>query len=75
MANCAIVGGKRLEGLMLRYLGQAPALSRDETEVLLMALYMESCSSGGLGRRCTDAMDERLKAQDARVAEYWRVGP
>ena len=42
--------------LMLRYLGQGKALSRDETEILLFALYLESKSRGGLAIRGWEAL-------------------
>src|SRR5207245_2650172 len=61
--RCAIVGQQKLERYMLQYLGTGPNLSHDETEILMMALYQESCATGGLARRCVDIMDGRLKAQ------------
>lgn len=65
--RCAIVGEKRVEDLMLRYLGQAPPLTRTDTELLLMALYLESCAHGGVATKALAIMDRRLAAMNARV--------
>ena len=42
---------------MLRYLGQDQFLNRDETELLMMALYLESVQNNGLAARCVAIMD------------------
>lgn len=66
--KCAIVGPKQLERLMRRYLGLAPeTINNDEREILLMALYMESCDSGGLGARVTAEGDARVAESKARL--------
>jgi len=59
--NCAIVGEKQLERLMMKYLGlSTPNLTNDEREILLFALYMESDARGGLGSRAKAIGDERV---------------
>lgn len=61
MPNCAIVGEAQLLKLMLRYLGEGPHLTHDETEILLFALYMESKERGGLASAAVDVLEARLK--------------
>lgn len=66
--DCAIVGEKQLDRLMRRYLGLVPGeLKSDEREILLMALYMESCAHGGLGARVTAEGDARVAEAKAKL--------
>ena len=56
MRGCVNLTDEGQMVLMLRYLGQGKALSRDETEILLFALYLESKSRGGLAIRGWEAL-------------------
>lgn len=66
--NCAIVGEKQLDRLMMKYLGLAAGnLSNDEREILLFALYTESNERGGLAARATAVGDARVAEAKAKL--------
>lgn len=48
MSNCAIVGEGGLKKFIARYDGIGKPLTRDEQEILMAALYLESEKRGGM---------------------------
>ena len=66
--DCAIVGERQLDRLMLKYLGMVGGeLTGDEREILLFALYTESCQRGGIGAKPTAALDARVAEAKAKL--------
>lgn len=64
-----IVSRSRLDELMVKYLGGGREnIARNELEIILFALYVESKDRGGLAARATAVMDERLRRVDGRYA-------
>lgn len=66
--KCAIVGEGQIDRLMMKYLGMVDgALSSDEREILLFALYMESLEHGGIGAKPTARPDAAVAEQKAKL--------
>lgn len=64
--KCSIVGPAGVKKLVLKYLGLSREnITRNEIEILLFALYNESCERGGLAAEATAIGDEKLRAQGA----------
>lgn len=63
--TCLVDEDMRMD-LALRYMGEEPSLDRDEIELLLFALYLESKEHGGLmaqaEKKCAEIDAARRRA-------------
>ena len=66
MSRCAIVGEEQIVKLLVRYDGIGTPLTRDETQILLFALYCESKERAGIVALADAREKEIVKQQSIR---------